>query len=147
VVVHFLFWRIFAWTAPLGFEGVSARPIVRFCVSQHVQIASFVRDETCVQKLARLFPKGSAVRIPVRVTKMNTGKKRVQEQAVIEFGTASEVLFASALPLEFEDRIRVVNADGSLDAQATVVAVRYYEGQKAVAARFVGKVQNWIIQI
>jgi len=100
-----------------------------------------------VQKLARLFPKGSAVRIPVRVTKMNTGKKRVQEQAVIEFGTASEVLFASALPLEFEDRIRVVNADGSLDAQATVVAVRYYEGQKAVAARFVGKVQNWIIQI
>jgi hypothetical protein len=115
-------------------------------VSQQVQIASFSRDETCVQKLARLFPSASAVRLPVRVVKMNSGKKRVQEQTVIEFGTSTEVLFASALPLEFEDRIRVVNSDGSLDAHATVVAVRYYEGQKAVAARFVGQVQNWIIK-
>jgi hypothetical protein len=115
-------------------------------VSQHIQIASLTRDETCVQKLARLFPSASAVRLPVRVTKIGSGKKRVHEQTVIEFGTSSEVLFASALPLEFEDRIRLVNSDGSLDVQATVVAVRYYEGQKAVAARFAAQVQNWIIK-
>lgn len=99
-----------------------------------------------MQKLARLFPSASAVRLPVRVTKMGAGRKRVHEQTVIEFGTSSEVLFASELPLEFEDQIRVMNSDGSLDVRATVVAVRYYEGQKAVAARFAGQVQNWIIK-
>jgi len=65
---------------------------------------------------------------------------------VIEFGTPNEVLFASTLPLEFEDRIRLLNSDGSLDARATVVAVRYHGGRKAVAARFVGQVENWIIK-
>lgn len=115
-------------------------------MSQHVQIASFSQDETCVQKLAHLFPSASAVRLPVRVVKVGSGKKRMHEETIIEFGTPTEVLFASSLPLEFEDRIRVVNSDGSLDAQATVVAVRYYEGKKAVAARFVGQVQNWIIK-
>ena len=65
---------------------------------------------------------------------------------VIEFGTANEVLFSSGLPLEFEDGVRVVNSDGSLDTSAVVVAVRYHEGSKAVAARFVGEVSNWIIK-
>jgi hypothetical protein len=70
----------------------------------------------------------------------------LQEQAVIEFGTAREVLFASTLPLEFEDQLQLVNSDGSFDARAIVVAVRYHEGRKAVAARFVGEVGNWIIK-
>jgi hypothetical protein len=70
----------------------------------------------------------------------------LQEQTVIEFGTANEVLFSSGLPLEFEDGVRVVNSDGSLDANAVVVAVRYHQGRKAVAARFVGEVSNWIIK-
>ncbi len=65
---------------------------------------------------------------------------------MIEFGTAQEVIFASSLPLEFEDRVRLMNSDGSLDARATVVAVRYHEGRKAVAARFLGEVGNWIIK-
>jgi len=50
------------------------------------------------------------------------------------------------LPLEFEDRVRILNSDGSLDAGATVVAVRYHDGRKAVATRFVGEVGNWIIK-
>lgn len=102
-------------------------------------------EQTCVQKLAQLFPQVSAVRLPVRVIAMGTGKKRLEERTVIEFGTAHEVLFGSNLPLEFEDRVRIVNSDGSFDAKATVVAVRYHCGRKAVAARFVGTVQNWII--
>jgi hypothetical protein len=50
------------------------------------------------------------------------------------------------LPLEFEDHVRVSNSDGSLDARATVVAVRYHDGRKAVAARFLAEVGNWIIK-
>ncbi len=82
----------------------------------------------------------------MQIEPLRAGRRRLHEQTVIEFGTAREVLFASSLPLEFEDRVRVVNSDGSLDAQATVVAVRYQNGNKAVAARFVDNVENWIIK-
>jgi hypothetical protein len=109
------------------------------------RVASVISEQTCVEKLAQLFPKASAVRIPVRVLTMGA-QKRLQEQTVIEFGTAQEILFSSTLPLEFEDRIRLLNSDGSLDANATVVAVRYHDGCKAVAARFAGNVNNWIIK-
>ena len=100
----------------------------------------------CVEKLAQLFPNVSPVRIPVRVMALAGGPRPLQERTVIEFGTAQEVLFSSNLPLEFEDRVRLVNADGSLDATATVVAVRYQGSVKAVAARFTGEVGNWIIK-
>ena len=110
------------------------------------EVATVLADQTCVENLAQLFPSVSPVRIPVRVTTAVTGRRRLQEQTVIEFGTAREVLFSSTLPLEFEDQVRLVNSDGSLDARATVVAVRYHGGGKAVAARFVGEVGNWIIK-
>lgn len=110
------------------------------------EIAAVAADQTCVEKLAQLFPSVSPVRIPVSVTTVVTGRRRLREQTVIEFGTAHEVLFASTLPLEFEDQVRLVNSDGSLDARATVVAVRYHGGGKAVAVRFVGEVGNWIIK-
>ncbi len=102
--------------------------------------------ETCIAKLAELFPNASRVRIPVRVTALGTRRRRLEEQTTIEFGTAREVLFASTLPLEFEDRLQLANSDGSLEAHATVIAVRYHGGRKAVAARFAGEVGNWIIK-
>lgn len=122
-------------------------PGQRGLVSQQPETASVAAGQTCVEKLAQLFPSASAVRLPVRVMKVGAGKRRLEEQTVIEFGTSHEVLFACGLPLEFEDRVRVVNVDGSFDARATVVAVRYHEGRKAVAARFVGQVANWIIKL
>jgi hypothetical protein len=99
-------------------------------------------SQTCVEKLAQLFPNASPTRIAVRVMTLATARRALQEQTVIEFGTEQEVLFSSTLPLEFEDGLRVVNSDGSFDARATVVAVRYHQGRKAVAARFVGEVGN-----
>jgi hypothetical protein len=102
--------------------------------------------DTCIAKLAQLFPSASPVRISVRVTALGARRKRMHEQTTIEFGTAQEVLFFSTLPLEFEDRLRLANADGSLDAHATVIAVRYHGGRKAIAARFAEEVGNWIIK-
>ncbi|HEY6466773.1 MAG TPA: hypothetical protein VIY69_12320 [Candidatus Acidoferrales bacterium] len=110
------------------------------------KFAAGTEEETCIEKLALLFPSASPVRIPVRVTTLGTRRRHLEEQTTIEFGTKQEVLFASTLPLEFEDRVRLANVDGSLDAQATVVAVRYHGGQKAIAARFTGEVGNWIIK-
>ena len=107
---------------------------------------SIVTVQTCIEKLALMFPGASPVRLPVRVAVLGSGEKRLEEAVVIEFGTAREVLFVSTLPLEFEDKVRISNSDGSLDARAKVVAVSYHEGRKAVAARFVGEVGNWIIK-
>lgn len=110
------------------------------------QLEGISQEQTCAEKLAQLFPEASPMRIPVRVLTLGSGQQRLQEKTVIEFGTANEVLFSSKLPLEFEDRVQLLNSDGSLDACATVVAVRYHNGRKAVAARFVGNIDNWIIK-
>ena len=80
-------------------------------------------EEGCVDKLAELFPNSCSIRIPVRLVTRSNGRRRLQEKTVLEFATANEILFASALPLEFEDHIRVTSSDRSLDARATVVAV------------------------
>lgn len=70
----------------------------------------------------------------------------VEESTVIEFGTSREVLFACATPLEFADILRLRNSDGSLDTEASVVAVQYHPGKTIVAARFVTSVPNWIVK-
>jgi hypothetical protein len=116
-------------------------------VSRETGVVSVSERPTCVEKLAELFPNASPMRIPVRLSTVGDGRRQLHEQIVIEFGTAHEVLFTSTLPLEFENRVRLVNSDGSFDTQATVVAVRYHGGGKAIAARFVGEVANWIIKI
>jgi hypothetical protein len=99
-----------------------------------------------VAMLAQFFPEAVPVRIPVRVTKINSFTAASPEHTVIEFGTPGEVLFASALPLDFEDMVRVKNSDGSLDVEAEIVAIRLHHGKTAVAARFLEDVTNWIIK-
>jgi len=96
--------------------------------------------------LAQFFPEAVPVRIPVRVTKINSVTTASTEHTVIEFGTPGEVLFASGLPLDFEDMVRVKNSDGSLDVEAEIVAIRLHHGKTAVAARFLEDVTNWIIK-
>ena len=115
-------------------------------VSLEAGMMSVAIEQTCVEKLAQLFPNASPLRIPVRVSTLGTTRRQLCEHTMIEFGTSQEVLFASTLPLEFEDRVHLSNSDGSLDIHANVVAVRYHGGRKAVAVRFVDKVENWAVQ-
>jgi hypothetical protein len=102
--------------------------------------------ESSTRKLAQFFPTAIQVRIPVRLTRLGTPSNTLSETTVIEFGTAREVLFASTLPLEFADRLRLRNADGTLDTEACVVALQYNGGYAAVAARFTREVANWIVK-
>lgn len=104
------------------------------------------QKETPTAKLAKFFPNATAVRIPVRLTRMVASDPAASESTVIEFGTSTEVLFSSSLPLEFADQVRLQNSDGSLDAKAAVVAVQYQRGRTAVAARFTHAVANWIVK-
>jgi hypothetical protein len=100
--------------------------------------------QSATARLASFFPQASAVRIPVQATGLD--RASVQQQTVIEFGTAREVLFACRSRLEFGDRVRLRNADSSFDVEVQVVAVQYQEGQTAVAARFTREFANWIIK-
>jgi hypothetical protein len=109
------------------------------------QQAATTKSQSSVAGLAQFFPEASPVRIPVRVVGLKQGIA-LSEETVIEFGTPQEALFASTLPLEFEDRVKLENADGSLSAEATVVAVQYQAGRTAIAARFVREIANWIIK-
>jgi len=104
------------------------------------------RPQSVAAGLAELFPQATPVRIPVRVSALRGRAQKLEENTVIEFGTAREVLFASVLPLEFEDHVQIENSDRSLLAEAAVVAVTFHNGRKAVAARFLKEVSNWIIK-
>src|SRR6185436_14470031 len=92
-----------------------------FAVSTQDAGRARVQQETCTARLAKFFPEASPVRIPVRLTRVAGDGKDCTESTVIEFGTAREVLFSSTLPLEFADRLKVQNSDGTLDAEVSVV--------------------------
>jgi hypothetical protein len=120
------------------------------------------KPASTVADLARFFPEATPVRIPVQLTRSHTAadiKKTsakaqegtvpesvLLESTVIEFGTPREVLFACTMPLEFADVLRLRNSDGSLDTEASVVAVQYHPGSTIVAARFRSEVPNWIVK-
>ena len=108
-----------------------------------------------VGRLARFFPDATPVRIPIRLSCINgqdggagtNGHSwSTLQETVIEFGTPHEVLFLVSHPLEFADRLLVESKDGSLRAEASVVAVQYHPERTAVAARFVKNVPNWIVK-
>jgi hypothetical protein len=108
-----------------------------------------------VAGLARFFPEATPVRIPVQFARTlyadvssahASPAANFTESTVIEFGTPREVLFACNTPLEFADVLHLRNSDGSLDIEASVVAVQYQPGQTIVAARFLKEVPNWIVK-
>jgi hypothetical protein len=103
-----------------------------------------------VAGLARFFPDATPVRMPVQLARTlqagDSSAANFTESTIIEFGTPREVLFACNTPLEFADVLRMRNSDGSLDFEASVVAVQYHPGQTVVAARFCGEVPNWIVK-
>ena len=101
----------------------------------------------CAEQLARFFPGATAVRVPVQVTAVRGGQAKLREATVLEFGDAQNAIFLSTLPLEFEDRVRLErDAHRGAAADATVVAVQYHEGRKAVAVKFTQGLCHWVMQ-
>lgn len=103
-----------------------------------------------VKRLAKFFPEATPVRIPIRLSRAqgngNGSEHTFFQETVIEFGTPREVLFALDRPLEFADRVLLESRDGTLRAEASVVAVQYHPERTVVAARFLKDVPNWIIK-
>lgn len=106
-----------------------------------------------VSRLAKFFPDAAPVRIPIKLSRTGGAGEGGSENGgsflqntVIEFGTPREILFAVDCPLEFADRVLVESNDGTLHAEACVVAVQYHPQRTVVAARFLKDVPNWIVK-
>ncbi|MGA7559288.1 MAG: hypothetical protein WBV60_17440 [Terriglobales bacterium] len=126
------------------------------------QATARAHESEIVGRLARFFPEATPVRIPIKLSRTHihadgngngnsNGNTRENENVffqntVIEFGTPREVLFVVDHPLEFADRVLVESNDGSLHAEASVVAVQYHPERTVVAARFLQQVPNWIVK-
>ena len=102
--------------------------------------------QNCAEQLSRFFPEVRAVRVPVQITAVRPGRTRLREASVLEFGGTQHAIFLSTLPLEFGDRVTVAGKDRSATAEASVVAVQYHEGRKAVAVRFSHGPCDWVTQ-
>ncbi len=136
------------------------------------QAAARALEPDIVSRLARFFPEATPVRIPIKLSRTQScdsghgnsngsgnangnGDQTAHERAnenvffqdtVIEFGTPHEVLFVLDRPLQFADRVLVESNDGTLHAEAFVVAVQYHLERTAVAVRFLKHVPNWIVK-
>lgn len=103
-------------------------------------------EPNCAERLARFFPGAKPARMPVQVTALRGGNARLREATVVEFGGPQHAIFLSTLPLEFDDRVRLERNTNSDAVDATVVAVQYHEGRKAVAVRFLQGPCAWVTQ-
>ncbi len=108
--------------------------------------AARIGRHSTTTELAKFFPDATPVRIPVMLTRVGDDGTPFSENTVVEFGTSKEALFASALPLEFGDMLRLQNSDRSFDTEACVVALQYHGDRTAVAARFTSALTNWIVK-
>ena len=98
-----------------------------------------------LERLAQFFPEGSRVKVPVQIARLGVGSSQPMS-TVLEYGTSREVIFRCPLPMEFGDRLRLTNKDGSLNAEAEVTAVQIGASETLVAARFTDEIPNWIIK-
>lgn len=108
--------------------------------------ASFEKDSgSGAARLAEFFPGALPMHVPATV-----GRRRADEQseiqALIEFGTPREVIVTCAVPLEIGESLRISSPNCSLKATAKVVALQVGNENYALAMRFTGGAENWIIQ-
>lgn len=103
-------------------------------------------EQSCAEQLARFFPQARPVRLPVQVTLLRNGATRVCEATVVEFSGREHAIFLSTLPVDFAERVRLEANGNGRPAEATVVAVQYHEGRKAVAVRFSQGLCDWVVK-
>jgi hypothetical protein len=104
------------------------------------------QEKSGLRRLVELFPGATPMHIPISVVVPRGKGQGLEEKTSIEYGTSGMVFFESRLPLELDDEFNLRNSDGSLGADAIVVGFHFSEGRRAIAARFVSEVRNWILR-
>ena len=82
----------------------------------------------------------------MQVTAPRGGNAQLREATVVEFSGGDHAIFISTLPLEFGDRVKLEASMKGILAEATVDAVQYHEGRKAVAVKFLNGHSDWVRQ-
>jgi hypothetical protein len=103
-------------------------------------------EAECVEQLAHFFPLTKRIQLAAQLTAIRAGGKKFSEKVVLEFGGKDHAIFRSALPIEFDDHVSLVPLNDGAETLATVIAVQYHEGCKAVAVRFTGGSWAWDTQ-
>ena len=100
---------------------------------------------SCVEQLARFFPRAVPVHIPVQVTALRPGAAVLREHTIVECSATEHAIFLCTLPLEFADRITIGPNGSGATIEAAVIAVQFHEGAKAVAVRFLKGSCDWMV--
>jgi len=95
------------------------------------------------EQLARFFPDVQPVGVPTMLALTPGASVTVREAVVVEYAGAERAIFASALPLEFDDLIQLENDRGQ-KVEAKVIAVQYQQGKTAVAVQILSGQFSWI---
>jgi hypothetical protein len=115
-----------------------------FSTSGHVGVLEEQEPQGCVEQLARFFPQALPIRLRAQVSAVRSGSAKLQESVTVEFAAPDCAIFASILPLEFDDRVRMEREGKSRKAEATVIGVQYHAGRKAVAVKFTQGPCEWV---
>lgn len=101
-------------------------------------------EESCTEQLARFFSAVQPVRITANVSAQRAGSKPLQESVLVEYCGPEHAIFLSALPLEYNDEVRLAHEKSADQLDARVIAVQYHEGLKAVAVQFQNGPCHWV---
>jgi hypothetical protein len=61
----------------------------------------------------------------------------------VQFAAEEIIIFPSTLPLEFDDHVRIEKEGCGRAGEAIVVALQYYDGNKAIAVKLL-EGNDWI---
>lgn len=86
------------------------------------------------ERLARFFPDVARLDSEQMFALSQAGLSRSQEAVAVEFAGTRNLIFSSAISLEFGERIRLQDRSGN-KFEAKVIAVQYQDGRTAVAAQ------------
>jgi hypothetical protein len=147
VLLHYFLWTLALRPPGKGRQDFLAatEPFVGI-MSQTTNRTIPPQTESALTSLAELFPNATPLRISILVSVERGKGHLLEESTVIEFGTSMMVFFESRLPLELTDKLHLETSDRSLGTDAFVVAIRDGGTHRAIAARFVAGIRNWIIQ-
>lgn len=95
------------------------------------------------EQLARFFPDARPLGLLTMLALKRGGSVTVRESVVVEYAGGRRAIFASALPLEFDDLIQLENDRGHM-IEAKVIAVQYQQGKTAVAVQISSGQFSWI---
>jgi hypothetical protein len=94
------------------------------------------RSKSALSSLAEQFLNVVPVYVRVQVSGTDSLGRAFAEQTALEYGSPTQVIFSSAIPLQTGDTVRITSLDGSIDITGTVAAAQYQHDKLAVAVRF-----------